>query len=215
MAKATRASASKKPSKKAPSVLKKPSTKKAPSVLKKPSTKKAPSVLKKPSVKMWPAWNWFLRQGYQELCKAPQSLPNSSKAKAPQSRKHSLKLVHVTWSGEIYHSAIDEVVIEAYVNWFQGGTSCVSLPAAVAEVDPGVYLAEVQYAPNLKDVAEEDQGPKQIAASLTDLWWVGTRSEFMQEAARAGKELGKKKRDKLMTMLTSKCNNASSDLEAE
>ena len=115
-------------------------------------------------------------------------------------RKGSFQLIHVLTCSELLHG------VEAEVNWYTGGNSYVTLPTAVAEKRPGVYLAKAKFI-RFKDIPEDEQGPQTAAASISHLRWLGTRKEFMKIAQSpiCIKHTGKRKHDRLMEMLTFNC----------
>ena len=138
------------------------------------SRAKAPSISKG-----WKACVKFLRKDYKEMRKAS---PNS------------FQLLSITSCAELMHG------FEAEVNWYTGGNEYVTLPTAVAEAEPGVYLAKAKSI-RMQDLAEEDQGPQTPAASITYLRLLGTATEFIKMTKESRKELGKKKQERLMEML--------------
>ena len=90
-------------------------------------------------------------------------------------RKGSFQLIHVLTCSELLHG------VEAEVNWYTGGNSYVTLPTAVAEKRPGVYLAKAKFM-RFKDFPEDEQGPETAVASISRLRWLGARKEFMKIA---------------------------------
>ena len=124
-------------------------------------------------------------------------------------RKGSFQLIHVLTCSELLHG------VEAEVNWYTGGNSYVTLPTAVAEKRPGVYLAKAKFI-RFKDFPEEpedEQGPERAVASISHLRWLGARKEFMKIAKSPNsiKHIGKNKHDHLMEVLNFNCD--SSDVE--
>ena len=121
-------------------------------------------------------------------------------------RQGSFQLIHVLTCSELLHG------VEAEVNWYTGGNSYVTLPTAVAEKRPGVYLAKAKFL-RFKDFPEDEQGPQTAAASISRLRWLGARKEFMKIAKSPNsiKHIGKNKHDHLMEMLNFNCD--SSDVE--
>ena len=118
-------------------------------------------------------------------------------------RKGSTQLIHVLVCSVLMHG------IEADVNWYTGGNSYVTLPTAVAEKRPGIYLANAKFK-RMKDIPEEDQGPETAIASITRLRWLGARNDFLKVAKcpNSVKQLGKKKHDRLMEMLNVNCDSS-------
>ena len=110
-------------------------------------------------------------------------------------RKGSFQLIHVLTCSELLHG------VEAEVNWYIGGNSYVTLPPAVAEARPGVYLAKVY-------LGLFGQGF--TAASIKRLRWLGARKEFMKMAKLPNsiKYLGKNKHSRLMEMLNFNCDSS-------
>ena len=124
-------------------------------------------------------------------------------------RKGSFQLIHVLTCSELLHG------VEAEVNWYTGGNSYVTLPTAVAEKRPGVYLAKAKFI-RFKDFPEEpedEQGPERAVASISHLRWLGARKEFMKIAKSPNsiKHIRKNKHEHLMEMLNFNCD--SSDVE--
>ena len=108
-------------------------------------------------------------------------------------RKGPFQLIHVLACSELLHG------VEAEVNWYIGGNSYVTLPPAVAEVVPGVYLAKVY-------LGLFGQGF--TAASITRLRWLGARKEFMKMAKLPNSIIGKDKHGRLMEMPTFNCDSS-------
>ena len=121
-------------------------------------------------------------------------------------RKGSFQLIHVLTCSELLHG------VEAEVNWYTGGNSYVTLPTAVAEKRPGVYLAKAKFI-RFKDFPEDEQGPQTAAASISHLRWLGARKEFMKIAKSPNsiKHIRKNQHQHLMEMLNFNCD--SSDVE--
>ena len=115
-------------------------------------------------------------------------------------RKGSFQLMHVLACSELMHG------VDAEVNWFIGGNSYVTLPTAVAEKRPGVYLAKAKFI-RTKDIPEDEQGPQTAIASITCLRWLGSRNAFMKMATspKCIEKVGKSKHDRLMEMLNYDC----------
>ena len=88
---------------------------------------------------------------------------------------------------------------EAEVNWYTGGNSYVTLPTAVAEAVPGVYLAKARF--RLSKEAARDKGPETPVASISHLRLLGTQKEFVKLAAECTGTLGKPQRGRLVQML--------------
>ena len=118
-------------------------------------------------------------------------------------RKGSFQLIHVIACSELMHG------IEAEVDWYIGGNSYVTLPTAVAEKRPGVYLAKAKFL-RFKDFPEDEQGPQTAAASISRLRWLGARKEFMKMAKLPNviKSIGKNKHRRLMEMLNFNCDSS-------
>ena len=118
-------------------------------------------------------------------------------------RKGSYQVIHVLACCELMHG------IEAAVHWCAGGSSLVTLPTAVAEIKPGVYLARAKFN-RMKDIPKDDRGPETPIASLTHLRWLGARDEFimMAESPQCIKAFGKNKHNHLMQMLSCGCNSS-------
>jgi hypothetical protein len=136
-------------------------------------------------LKGWKSLEKFLRKDYKEMC---------------NTKKDSFQLLRVIESRQRQVQGV-----EAEVNWYTGGNSYVTLPTAVAAngfQGPGFYLAMTKWV-RMKDVPEEDWGPKTPVASITDLRWKGTTWYFKEIAfsRRVLKALGKKKYNRLMEML--------------
>ena len=148
------------------------------SIAKKRPSSSAVAALKPSRFKGWGVCEKFIRKSVKEMCKG------------------STQLIHVIACSELLHG------MEAEVNWYTGGNSYVTLPAAVAEAKPGVYLTRAKFN-RMKRLPEEDQGPDSPAASITHLRWLGTRGEFSRMAQwhKSGKNLGKQKQERLMEML--------------
>ena len=94
---------------------------------KKPGSSKA----QKNKLRAWKACENLLRKSMEEI------------------RKGSFQLIHVLACSELLHG------VEAEVNWYTGGNSYVTLPTAVAEERPGVYLAKAKFI-RFKDIPEDD-----------------------------------------------------------
>ena len=65
----------------------------------------------------------------------------------------------------------------------------------------------------LKDFAQDDVGPQTPVASIDHLRWLGTTRELMAMTKASRKELGKRKYDRLVEMLT--CSDSQSAGEME
>lgn len=115
-------------------------------------------------------------------------------------RKGSYQLIHLLACSQLMHG------VEAEVNWYIGGNSYVTMPTAVADSRPGVYLAKAKFI-GKKDIPEDDQGPQAAIVSLTGLRWLGARNEFIRMAKKSYsiKYLGKNKHNRLMEMLNCNC----------
>ena len=133
----------------------------------------------------------------------PQSLTAEPQWRTGEIRKGSTQLIHVLFCSVLMHG------IEADVNWYTGGNSYVTLPTAVAENRPGIYLANAKFN-RMKDLPEEDQGPQTAIASITRLRWLGARNEFLKIATcpNSVRQLGKNKHDRLMEMLNANCDSS-------
>ena len=115
-------------------------------------------------------------------------------------------LIHIISCSEVNRG------FQAEVNWYTGGTSFVTLPNAVAEKKPGVYLAKAKHIRWL-DLDDEDRGPQTPSASITHLRRLGTRSQFVKMADEKGTAFGKKKYERLMEMLTFNVDDSVSDAD--
>ena len=89
--------------------------------------------------------------------------------------------------------------VQADVNWFIGGSAYVELPAAVAAVRPGVYLAMTTWFPM---VPRSEMGPETPVANISRLRWIGTAQEIFEMVRASRHTLGKKRYDRLVEMLT-------------
>ena len=89
--------------------------------------------------------------------------------------------------------------VQADVNWFIGGSAYVELPAAVAAVRPGVYLAMTTWFPM---VPRSEMGPETPVANISRLRWIGTAQEIFEMVRASRNTLGKKRYDRLVEMLT-------------
>ena len=182
MAKATRSLHSR--AKKPQSRAKKPQSRaKAPQSRAKAQSRSCKVFVRFKLSKGWKACVKFLRKDYKEMCNAS---------------RPSVQLLRITSCSELMHG------FEAEVNWYTGGNEYVTLPTAVAEAKPGVYLAKTKWL-RLKDFAQDDVGPQTPVASIDHLRWLGTTRELMAMTKASRKELGKKKYDRLVEMLA--CNN--------
>ena len=91
--------------------------------------------------------------------------------------------------------------VEAEVNWYSGGNSYVALPASVAEVMPGVYLAKARFTPR-RHHADDESGPQAKTASIWHLRLLGTAGEFITATKENRKTLGRTKTSRLIQMLS-------------
>ena len=95
-------------------------------------------------------------------------------------RKGSFQLIHVLTCSELLHG------VEAEVNWYTGGNSYVTLPTAVAEKRPGVYLAKAKFI-RFKDFPEDEQGPERAVASISHLRWLIRCTQGVHEDCQIAK----------------------------
>ena len=114
-----------------------------------------------------------------------------------EGRQNSVQLLAMISCSMLYH------VCEADVNWYTGGNSYVSLPKSELSggPGPGVYLAKTKIL-NKAAVADPDFGPDAIAAEITNLRYLGTIDEFRKHTMESKAELGQRKYERLMEMLT-------------
>ena len=115
-------------------------------------------------------------------------------------------LIHIISCSEVNRG------FQAEVNWYTGGNGYVTLPNAVAEKKPGVYLAKAKHM-GWEDLDDEDRGPQTPSASITHLRRLGTRSQFVKMADEKGTAFGKKKYERLMEMLTFNVDDSVSDAD--
>ena len=116
----------------------------------------------------------------------------------------AVSLIHVISCSGLLHG------VQAEVNWYTGGNGYVTLPNAIAEKKPGVYLAKAKHM-GWEDLDDEDRGPQTPSASITHLRRLGTRSQFVKMADEKGTAFGKKKYERLMEMLTFNVDDSVSD----
>ena len=93
--------------------------------------------------------------------------------------------------------------IEAQVRWYAGGDDLVSLPTAVAALVPGVYMVKPKFFP-VKSTDDDDYGPHTPVASISQLRWLDTMSEFDRRVMVLGRFsafLDQEKYQRLRTML--------------
>jgi hypothetical protein len=130
----------------------------------------------------------FLSKDYTEMC---------------DTARNSLQLIQINACSALMHG------VQADVNWYIGGNSYVELPAAVAAVRPGVYLAMTTWFRMGPNFPEEDAGPEAPVASINHLRWLGTANKFLEMVRASRNTLGKKHYDRLVEMLTFYCDSQS------
>ena len=94
--------------------------------------------------------------------------------------------------------------IEADVNWYIGGNAFVTVAAPHSRGAwrcPGVVVAKTTFL-QVRDLDGDDVGPHTIHARISNIRWLGYTDEFMAMTRASRKELGKKKYDRLMEMMT-------------
>ena len=131
----------------------------------------------------WKACVKFLGQDYKSMC---------------DTRKPSYQLLHVNAYESMLHG------IEADVNWYIGGNAYVTITAPQSRGAwrcPGVVLAKTKFL-QVRDLHDADVGPHTIHARISNIRWLGYTNEFAAMTVASRKELGKKKYDRLMEMLT-------------
>ena len=84
----------------------------------------------------------------------------------------------------------------AEVKWYTGGSSYVTLPTAVAEKKPGVYLARA------KNIRWHYPATLAGLQSIAHLRFLGTRSEIVKMADAKGRDLANEELELLMEMLS-------------
>jgi hypothetical protein len=131
-----------------------------------------------PSAAAWKACGNFLGRDYKEICR---SGPNC------------FRLVHIIACSGLMHG------YEAEVNWYTGGNCIVTMPTAVAEATPGVYLVKRKITRLFMHDEDLCATP---AGSMTHLRRLGSSAEFIQMAFVQSDKLGSFRYDKLMDMLS-------------
>ena len=149
----------------------------------------------RPSLPKARSWNTcvnFLSKGYNDMC---------------NTARNSVQLVNVVDCSALLHG------VQAEVNWYIGGNAFVEMPTAVAVVMPGLYLAKTTWYRMGPNFPEEDAGPDTAVASINNLRWLGTTSEFLEVTKASRNVLGKTKYDRLLEMLTFNCDNPPDGME--
>ena len=118
--------------------------------------------------------------------------------------RHQDQLLHVNACSALMTG------MQADVDWYIGGNAYVNLPTAVAEVPNGVYLAKTKWY-TLKGCPDEEVGPETATASISNLRWIGTTGEVTEMIMASQKELGKRKYNRLVEMLTINCGSSQSE----
>ncbi len=137
------------------------------------------------ATRRWKACVKFLAKDYSEISKKPMD---------------TVQLLCLISCSALVHG------ISAEVNWYIGGNSIVTLPAATAEAKPGAYLANTTWS----QFGAEDYSEMPVA-SIDHLRWLGTASELMTMTRASRKELGNQKYARLVEMLTFNCDPGSDE----
>ena len=131
-----------------------------------------------PSVAAWKACWTLLGRDYKQICGPG---PNG------------FHLVHIIACSGLMHG------YEAEVNWYTGGNCIVTMPTAVAEATPGVYLVKRKIT---RLYMHDEDLCATPAGSITHLRRLGSSAEFIQMTFVQSDKLGSFRYDKLMDMLS-------------